>query len=301
MQKKNFMVQRGFLTMLTIAISVSLSFAADNTLTEQEKKDGWQLLFDGHSTEGWMSPKEKPLSDKHVQEGSLNPHPCDYMLMHKQVWENYTLSLDFKISPRCNSGIFVRTFPLMPRPGKDIGFNGIEIAIDDTMTAGFHDTGAIYDLVKPTKNAMNPVGQWNHIVISSDHAVLALTLNGQQVSHIDLDQWPEPNKRADGSAHKFDVAYKTHSRKDISACRTMEAIAGTRTSKSCRFHEYDPTTVFPISVACVINHNRFFSRRKGGTSIAGFASKNPSDSSSNRYVSKEPRNPSRACILRLKY
>jgi hypothetical protein len=212
-QKKNFMVQRAFLTMLTIAISVSLSFAADNTLTEQEKKDGWRLLFDGHSTEGWMSPKEKPLSDKHVQEGSLNPHPCDYMLMHKQVWENYTLSLDFKISPRCNSGIFIRTFPLMPRPGKDIGFNGIEIAIDDTTTAGFHDTGAIYDLVKPTKNAMNPVGQWNHIVISSDHAVLALTLNGQQVSHIDLDQWPEPNKRADGSAHKFDVAYKTHSRK----------------------------------------------------------------------------------------
>ena len=40
----------------------------------------------------------------------------------------------------CNSGIFVRTFPLEPRPGKGVGFNGIEIAIDDTTTAGYHDT-----------------------------------------------------------------------------------------------------------------------------------------------------------------
>ena len=40
---------------------------------------------------------------------------------------------------------------LTPQPGRDVGYNGIEIAIDDTTTAGFHDTGAIYDLVKPKK------------------------------------------------------------------------------------------------------------------------------------------------------
>ena len=47
-----------------------------------------------------MSPKEKPLPDKHVQDGSLNPHPCDYMLTSEKAWENYKLSLDFKISPQ---------------------------------------------------------------------------------------------------------------------------------------------------------------------------------------------------------
>jgi hypothetical protein len=30
---------------------------------------------------------------------------------------------------------------------------------------------------------------------------------------MDLDQWTEPNKRPDGSAHKFDIAYKNHPRK----------------------------------------------------------------------------------------
>ena len=191
----------------------AMSIADDNVLTEKEKKDGWILLFDGQSTKGWMSPKEKPLDNKHVQDGSLNPHPCDYMLVQEKAWENYKLSLDFKISKKCNSGIFVRTFPLAPRPGKDVGFNGIEIAIDDTTTAGFHDTGAIYDLVQPTKNAMKPVGEWNHIVITSDRNILSVELNGEQVNRIDFDEWTEVNKRPDGTAHKFDVAYKQHPRK----------------------------------------------------------------------------------------
>ena len=188
------------------------ALAEDNVLTEKEKQEGWQLLFDGHSTRGWMSPKEKPLDNKHVQEGCLNPHPCDYMLVHEKAWGNYKLALDFKISQKCNSGIFVRTFPLAPRPGKDVGFNGIEIAIDDTTTAGFHDTGAIYDLVKPRKNAMKPVGEWNHIVITSDRNILEINLNGEKVNRIDFDEWSDLNKRPDGTAHKFDVAYKSHPR-----------------------------------------------------------------------------------------
>ena len=206
-------MNRALMILIALLIATASTSAADNTLTDQEKKDGWLLLFDGQSTKGWMSIKEEPLPGRHVQDGSLNPHPCNYMLIHEKAWENYKLSLDFKISPKCNSGIFVRTFPLMPRPGKDVGFNGIEIAIDDTKTAEFHDTGAIYDLVKPTKNTMKPVGEWNHIVITSDRNVLAVELNGETVSRMNLDEWPEPNKRADGTTHKFDVAYKDHPRK----------------------------------------------------------------------------------------
>ncbi len=201
------------LVIIFALVTGNFSIAADNVLTEKEKQDGWILLFDGQTSKGWMSPKEKPLADSHVQGGSLNPHPCDYMLVHEKVWENYKLSLEFRISKKCNSGVFVRTFPLTPRPGKDVGFNGIEIAIDDTTTAGFHDTGAIYDLVKPTKNAMKPVGEWNQILITSDRNRLEIELNGEKVNQIDFDEWPEPNKRPDGTMHKFDVAYKTHPRR----------------------------------------------------------------------------------------
>jgi hypothetical protein len=182
-------------------------------LTEEERSAGWVLLFDGATTEGWMTPKSQPLPARHVQDGCLNPHPCDYMLVHEKQWEDYQLSLDFKISAKCNSGVFIRTLPLTARPGKDVGFNGIEVAIDDTTTNGFHDTGAIYDLVKPARNTMKPAGEWNHLLVTCRGSKIDVELNGDIVTKMDLDEWTEPNPRPDGSEHKFDVAYKSHPRR----------------------------------------------------------------------------------------
>ena len=137
---------------------VAIGVRADNTLTDAERNSGWLLLFDGKTLDGWMTSEAKP-SKRPVEDGCINPHRCGhYMMVHTQQWSNFVLTLDFKISPGCNSGIFVRTASLTPRPGKDVGYNGIEVQILDTPTAGYYDTGAIYDLSKPTKNAMKPVG-----------------------------------------------------------------------------------------------------------------------------------------------
>jgi hypothetical protein len=170
------------LTVIMLLLMNTANLAKENRLTEQEKAEGWLLLFDGKSTNGWMSPQGKALENKHVQNGCLNPHPCEYMLVHHQVWGNFQLALDFKISSKCNSGVFFRTFPLTPRPGKDVGFNGMEIAIDDTRGADYHDTGAIYDLVKPTKNAMHPSGEWNHLVLRCDRNLITVELNKERVA-----------------------------------------------------------------------------------------------------------------------
>ena len=204
--------------MRSVALFLCLSaasalLAADNELTDAEKKDGWLLLFDGKTTAGWMN-SDRTTPRTPAQDGALNPHKAGhYMLVYTQQWENFRLSLDFKISKGCNSGIFVRTSSLTPRPGKDVGFNGIEIAIDDTPEAGYHDTGAIYDLVKPTKNAMKPVGEWNHIEIMCDQGRIAVALNGERVTRADLGQFTEPNRRPDGSEHKFDIAWRDHPRR----------------------------------------------------------------------------------------
>lgn len=201
-----------FLSASLLALFWSSVFTPDNTLTPEEKAAGWVLLFDGSTLDGWKTSSGLP-SGVPVEQGAINPHGCGgYMMIHERVWADFELALDFKISKGCNSGVFVRTFPLKPRPGKDVGFNGIEIAIDDTITAGYHDTGAVYDLVKPRKNAMKPVGQWNHLVVVCDRALIAVTLNGQDVTRMDLDQWQTPHRRPDGSGHKFDIAYKNHPR-----------------------------------------------------------------------------------------
>jgi hypothetical protein len=197
-----------------LLLLAAVAQAADNELTPEEKKAGWLLLFDGKSLSGWSTNTREP-SKVPVDDGSLNPHGSGgYMLIHERQWTNFVLSLDFKISKGCNSGVFVRTFPLTPRSGKDVGFNGLEIAIDDTAPkADYYDTGAVYDLSKPTRNAMKPVGEWNHAVITCDHNLITVNINGQRVNRVDLDQFTQPNLRPDGSAHKFDIAYKNHPRR----------------------------------------------------------------------------------------
>lgn len=202
-------------SMVAVAVLslASATSAADNELSDAEKKDGWILLFNGRTLDGWMTSSEKP-SRTPVEDGCINPHKCGgYMMIHEKMWEDFTVKFDFKISPKCNSGVFVRTYSLKPRPGKDVGFNGIEVAIDDTRTAGFHDTGALYDLVKPTKNAMKPAGEWNQMAITCLKNTITVELNGETVVKADLDQFDKPYTRPDGSRHKFDVAYKDHPRK----------------------------------------------------------------------------------------
>lgn len=184
----------------------------DNTLTDAERQQGWRLLFDGRTHAGWMnSDQSAPRTP--VEDGALNPHRAGhYMLVHTQQWENFHLTLDFRITPHCNSGVFVRTRSLTARPGKDVGFNGLEIAIDDTLTAGFVDTGAVYDLAKPSRNAMRPVGEWNHLEIRSEGSRIEVMVNEEKVNSLDLSRFTEPNRRPDGTPHKFDVLYRDHPR-----------------------------------------------------------------------------------------
>jgi hypothetical protein len=200
------------LLLLTCTLLPLVAAPQENQLTTTEKEQGWLLLFDGKTLANWkadgISESKRP-----VDQDCINPHRCGgYALFHEKAWSDFILALDFKISKGCNSGVFVRTFPLQARPGKDVGYNGIEVQILDTTTAGFHDTGAFYDLVKPTKNAMKPAGEWNHLVVTCDKNLLSVELNGEQVNRMNLDEWTEKNKRPDGTPHKFDIAYKDHPR-----------------------------------------------------------------------------------------
>jgi hypothetical protein len=184
--------------------------AADNELTTEERASGWLLLFDGKSLDGWMNPDGSP-SERPVEQASINPHKAGgYMLVHKREWSNFTLRADFKIAPGCNSGIFIRTTPLTPPPGKSLGHNGIEFQIMDSDGLGYHDSGAFYDLAKPKQQAMRPVGEWNHLELRvHGYSVMAI-LNGVEVSGLALQHFDKPFLRPDGTSHKFAAAWKDH-------------------------------------------------------------------------------------------
>ncbi len=187
--------------------------AGDNQLTSEERRDGWQLLFDGRTLDGWMN-SDGTSSRRPVEQAAINPHRCGaYMVVHKTPRSNFHLKLDFKISPRCNSGVFFRTWTLKKVGGRSVGFNGLEIAIDDTRTAGIHDTGALYDLARPTRNAMKPAGTWNRMELICRGQRIRCIVNGTPVLDVDLDTFDKKGLRPDGTRHKFPFAYKNHPRK----------------------------------------------------------------------------------------
>jgi hypothetical protein len=160
----------------------------------------FRLIFDGTSGTGWILCDQKPLPKVNVQADGLNPHGTgSYLVVHETKVGDFVLDFDYKLSKGCNSGVFLRTSDLK-NPVK----TGIEVALDDTTGHGFHDPGALYDLVAPTENAQKPAGDWNHMTITAFGPKITIVLNGTEVSTINLDEWNEPGKRPDGSSHKFD-------------------------------------------------------------------------------------------------
>ena len=115
------------------------------------------------------------------------------------------LELEFKMSKRCNSGVFFRTDPNNPVQG------GFEIQILDShgrAKVGKHDCGALYDAQSPNSNPTKPAGEWNQMKLTVNGASVKVVLNGKQVVDADLDQWTTPRKNPDGSRNKFRTALK---------------------------------------------------------------------------------------------
>jgi hypothetical protein len=179
---------RGGLIALALAVIAVAS-------AEQE----FRVIFDGTSGKGWMLCDQKPLPKANVQDEGLNPHGSgSYIVVHENKVGNFALDFDYKLTKGCNSGVFIRVSDLT-----DPVYTGIEVALDDTTGTGMHDPGAFYDLVAPKVNTQKAAGEWNHMTITAKGPKIAVVLNDQEVSSINLDEWSETGKRPDGSEHKF--------------------------------------------------------------------------------------------------
>jgi Domain of Unknown Function (DUF1080) len=110
--------------------------------------------------------------------------------------------------PFCNSGVFVRTGDLA-NPVQ----SGIEVQIVTDKNPDLHGFGALYDLVPPAKFAALGPGKWDAVEIRCEGPRIDVTINGEQVSTINCDEWREPGKRPDGTSDKFKKAIKDFPRK----------------------------------------------------------------------------------------
>ena len=182
--------------------------AAPNTLSAQEKAEGWKLLWDGKTAAGWRSPQTDtfPQESWSLADGLLTVDPgwtnglaeaqSGGDIITRQRYANFELVADFKCSPGCNSGIkiFVQPnlSPIDKVTGKPTGKGsaiGMEFQIlDDARHPdaklgrdGDRTLGSLYDLMPaPKDKKVRPIGEWNHARLLSQGKHVEFWLNGEK-------------------------------------------------------------------------------------------------------------------------
>jgi len=175
------------LTMMAI-LTLLPSMAQDNTLTEEEKKAGWKLLFDGKTTEGWKGYKKDKVSDGwKVVDGALVTKGKSGDICTVEEFQDFELQIDWKISPGGNSGIMYRVAETRGAPYE----TGPEYQVLDDEKHGdgknpLTSAGSIYAVYPPAKKVVKPVGEWNHtkIVLKGNH--VEHWLNGEKVCEAEI-------------------------------------------------------------------------------------------------------------------
>jgi len=180
-----------------------------NMLTEQERKEGYRLLFDGTTLNGWSATRHP--EEWLVKEGNLvcTGEGSGYLYTTER-FENFTLHVEYRTAPKTNSGVFFRWSDLA-----DPVNSGLEMQILDTydqQEMDKHSSGALYDLIAPSSNAVRPAGDWNQIRIACNRGHVQLTLNGTIVVETDIDQWTVAGHNPDGTTNKFKYAWRDQPR-----------------------------------------------------------------------------------------
>ena len=207
---------------MKIAISLLLFFstvlvhAQDNQLTRREIRAGWQLLFDGKTLDGWRAAGDSILPANAGWSVENNYLKLEWTregrnrnIVTTREFSNFELSMEWKIAPGANSGIFYHhgddftDAPNCTAPEYQI--------IDDL---GWHEplgkenlTGVNYGMHYDLKNkVLKPVGQFNVSKIVFNNGKVEHWLNGKKI--LEFEAWSQDwNERFEKSIWRQSSCY----------------------------------------------------------------------------------------------
>lgn len=162
-----------------------------NTLTSEEKQEGWVLLFDGETTDGWRGVYKETFPEKgwKVEEGHLKVvssggGEADFGgdIITENQYSDFEFSLEFKLTEGANSGIKYFVKEIYPEPeGSAVGLE--YQLIDDSRpdVEGTWTLASLYELYTAENKEVKPIGEFNkaRILVEGDH--VEHWLNGKKV------------------------------------------------------------------------------------------------------------------------
>ena len=105
-------------------------------------------------------------------------------------FDDFVLHLEFRMAPKCNSGVGLRTCVFEPERSRATrpSFFGYEIQLldDAGKPPTTHSSGSLYRYVAPTSSAIRPAGEWNRMDVECVGPHIKITLNDKAI--IDIDQ-----------------------------------------------------------------------------------------------------------------
>ena len=208
----------------------TLSGQAINTLSGQDRAQGWELLFDGKTLTGWhvsapaggggrSGPAQPPTpgqvgtpkpcvatraeptpaggSHWEVVDGQLTAcgEPTGYLTSDRS-YKNFVLSIEFRCGADTNSGVFVRS----PQES-----GGYEVQIWRQQPAGYN-TGAIVGTAKTAREHAFKADEWNRYQITAVGDHLVVELNGETTLDIHDAKFPDGHLRL--QYQQFPIAFR---------------------------------------------------------------------------------------------
>ncbi|MGB5242769.1 MAG: DUF1080 domain-containing protein [Lutimonas sp.] len=178
-----------------------------NGLSEAEQKDGWMLLFNGTSTDGWRGYKKDHFPEGwKIVDGTIMCAGSGRGeagakdggdIIYDKVFQNFHLKLDWKISKGGNSGVFYlgqeeldfiwKTAPEM-QVLDNVNHPDAKLGVD-----GNRQAGSLYDLIPAKPQNANPYDEWNSIEIIVYKGTVVHKQNGVNVVeyHLWTPEWNE--------------------------------------------------------------------------------------------------------------
>jgi uncharacterized protein YaiE (UPF0345 family) len=196
-----------------------------NVLTDEQKADGWQLLFDGQSTAGWHKYGGAPVgSSWKVIDGALHLDVTDKEswqakgggdIVSEKEYKNFHLKLEWKIDTCGNSGIMFYVhedsskykFPWETGPEMQV----LDNSCHPDAKIIKHRAGDLYDIITSSPETVKPALEWNQAEIKCVNGALEFYLNGTKVLNTVLwdNAWKEALKSTKWKDYKDFGTYNT--------------------------------------------------------------------------------------------
>lgn len=154
--------------------------------------EGWIDLLDDEHAPHWKNvTDDKPifaLTDGMIHIFGRTITPLRYVGYTGETFGDFELHLEFKVTRRANSGVFLRSLP------NDPVLRGFEIQVfdDHGKPPNTHRSGAIYDITTPMYNMSLPRGEWNSFDITVRGQHVVVEMNGWKVIDTDFSKMTEP-------------------------------------------------------------------------------------------------------------